>query len=83
MLWHYQIYLPDQRQLGEEGSIEAPDFVEARDRALHAPFIADTNRRKYEVRLLNQNGNTIWIGRYQSAAESGMPRHRSRLSDAA
>jgi hypothetical protein len=77
MLWRYEIYLSDEQQLADKGNINAPDFVEARDRALQAPFIMDTGRRKYEVRLLNENGNIIWIGRYQNAARSGNFMHRA------
>jgi hypothetical protein len=77
MLWRYEIYLPDEQQLADEGSISAPDFVEARKRALKAPLIMNTGRRKYEVRLLNENGNIIWIGRYQNAARSGRFMHRA------
>ena len=77
MLWRYEIYLPDQQQLAGKGNLDAPDFVEARDRALRAPSVVVTGRRKYDVRLLNENGNIIWIGRYQNVAESGIFMHRA------
>ena len=48
MLWRCEIYLPDQQQLAGEGSFDAPDFVEARDRTLLAPSIVAAGRRKYE-----------------------------------
>jgi hypothetical protein len=83
MLWSYEIYVLDQQQLADMGSFDAPDFVEARDRALRAPFIARTGRRRYEVRLLNENGNAVWIGRFQNAGGSDISVHQSKLVDAA